>query len=105
MNRALISQTLLELLHDASAELASVDVYLFGSILGHKNHLSDVDLLVVYEIADDLAQVKSVLGGIGRKIPLDIIYMRQEEEQEFDFVRGQGALRVDYALTVPGMTD
>ena len=95
MNSALISQTLLELLHEASVELASVDLFLFGSILNHTGHINDVDLLVVYETTDDLPQVKNVLDGIDRKIPLDIIYMRQEEEREFDFVKGQGAQRID----------
>jgi hypothetical protein len=56
--------------------------------------LGDIDLLVVYESADDLPTVKHVLQGIAQRIPLDIIFMHKEEEREFGFVIGQRAVKI-----------
>gem|GEM_PF-1742594 len=94
MDKVLLSHEIFSQLRESFSELSLVDLYLFGSIISHHNHVNDVDLLVVYEKESDLPVVKNVLHRIGWKMPLDITYMNREEERELDFVKRQGAVRV-----------
>jgi len=71
-----------------------VELYIFGSLLHPNQCIGDVDLLVVYEDANDLSEVKSVLEDIALRIPLDVTFMHKNEEQELKFVSGQGAINV-----------
>lgn len=75
-------------------EQADVDIYLFGSILGCRDVINDVDVLVVYECMGDLQKAKRALEGVDSRIPLDITFMHVSEEFELRFVSGQRAVRV-----------
>lgn len=58
-----------------------------------KNFIHDLDLLVVYQQTIDLKSVRASLEEIAIKIPLDIIYMHEDEERELKFVAGQRAIK------------
>ena len=71
-----------------------IEVFVFGSVQRHKPPHSDIDLLVTYRTTNELKQVQLVLKEIGTELPLDVIYMHQEEEQELDFVESQQCRKV-----------
>ncbi|MFQ2214634.1 nucleotidyltransferase domain-containing protein [Aeromonas dhakensis] len=52
----------------------SIDVYIFGSVL-HNNFPSDIDILIIYSIPDELSVIKNQLFKISIEYPLDIYYM------------------------------
>lgn len=43
----------------------------------------------------DLEELKEVLFKIGKRVPLHITYMHVEEEREFNFITGQGAVKLN----------
>lgn len=63
----------------------SIDVYIFGSVL-HNNFPSDIDILVIYSVPDELSLIKSQLFQLSLEYPLDIYYMTTEEASELDFI-------------------
>lgn len=76
-------------------ELAKQDpflaIYVFGSVLKANNGIGDLDLLVIYDDRSDIMNAKRVIGEIGLKIPVDVIYMNQSEERELQFISRRGA--------------
>lgn len=66
-------------------------IYVFGSALNASNGIGDLDLLVVYDNRSDLLKAKRVIGEIGLKIPVDVIYIQQSEECELRFISRRGA--------------
>ncbi|MFP9135355.1 nucleotidyltransferase domain-containing protein [Shewanella algae] len=63
----------------------SIDVYIFGSAL-YNNLPSDIDILIIYNILDELSVIKNQLFQISLEYPLDIYYMTPEEACELDFI-------------------
>ena len=63
----------------------SIDAYIFGSVL-HNNFPSDIDILIIYSIPDELSVIKNQLFKISIEYPLDIYYMTPEEASELDFI-------------------
>ncbi|MFM5129408.1 nucleotidyltransferase domain-containing protein [Aeromonas veronii] len=63
----------------------SIDVYIFGSVL-HNNFPSDIDILIIYSIPNELSVIKNQLFKISIEYPLDIYYMTPEEASELDFI-------------------
>lgn len=74
------------------------DVYLFGSILKADTVVSDVDVLIVYRPSDDVDSFKNAIAPLTFRLPLDVTYMSEAEEQEFNFIREQGAKRLHELL-------
>ena len=79
----------------ARNDAAHLDVYLFGSILQDVVTVSDIDVLVVYRVGDDIASLKGGLTTLAARFPLHITYMSEIEEREFDFISMQGAQLLD----------
>jgi len=48
-------------------------------------------LLVVYDDRSKLMKAKRVIGEIGLRVPIDVIYMQQSEERELKFISRRGA--------------
>ena len=76
---------------NAAMAFKSGRIYLFGSILKDKPSISDVDILVVYDSEDGLAELKKNFLFLGLTAPIDAIYMTSSEERYLNFVIGQGA--------------
>ena len=76
-------------------------VYVFGSILWKTNASSDIDIAVILKQNVDPRSVKASLENLGRHFPLDVIYMTEAEEKEFDFLKDQQVVNVfDKWLTI-----
>lgn len=69
-------------------------IYVFGSILQKTSAISDVDIAVIIKPNIDPRSVKTSLEAVGRYFPLDIIYMTDVEEEEFEFIAGQQAVNI-----------
>ncbi|MFZ6640958.1 nucleotidyltransferase domain-containing protein [Undibacterium sp. TC4M20W] len=76
---------------DAATAFTGGKIYLFGSILTSKPQVSDVDILVVYESVNGLAELKEHFSSLGLMAPIDVIYMTTNEEIYLDFIRKQNA--------------
>lgn len=76
------------------AELRRCDVYVFGSVLDANTGVSDVDVLVVYHASDDVASIREAITPLTFRFPLDVTYMSESEESEFEFIRDQNAIRL-----------
>lgn len=76
-------------------------IYVFGSILRKTSAISDVDIAVVLKPSIDPRSIKASLEAVGRYYPLDVIYMTDVEEEEFEFLTGQQAVSIfDEWLTI-----
>jgi len=76
-------------------------IYVFGSILRKTSAISDVDIAVIVKPSIDPGSVKTSLETVGRYFPLDVIYMTDVEEEEFEFLAGQQAVNIfDEWLTI-----
>lgn len=98
-----------EILSTLVAELKNNDlilsrkarIYIFGSILRKISNISDVDIAVIMKTSIDPRSVQTSLEAVGRYFPLDIIYMTDVEEEEFEFIAGQQAINIfDEWLTI-----
>jgi len=85
-------------LEELSSPLLKVDeqfrsgiIYLFGSVLGDQEAISDIDILVVYDSEEGLVEVSSSLMTLALFAPLDIIIMSADEERFLNFVERQRA--------------
>ena len=65
--------------------------YLFGSFLRDPNKARDIDILIIYKNESHPRIVREALSDIGLQFPLDLIFMTEEEESQFDFIRSQRA--------------
>lgn len=76
-------------------------IHLFGSILRKTNAISDIDIAVVFKPNIDPTSIKKSLEAVGKYFPLDVIYMTDVEEREFEFLTGQQAINIfDEWLTI-----
>ena len=71
-----------------------IEVFVFGSVQRREPPHADIDLLVTYRSTAQLKQVQLVLKEMGSELPLDVIYMHQEEEKELDFVESQHCRKI-----------
>ncbi|MFT7404680.1 nucleotidyltransferase domain-containing protein [Zhongshania sp.] len=70
-------------------------LYLFGSIIQSNKNISDVDLLITYEDTQELQGLKKMINALEHRLPLDVIYMSIEEEEEFNFIIQQRAVKFE----------
>ena len=75
-------------------DIDDIEVFVFGSVQRREPPHSDVDLLVTYRTTTELKKVQSVLKELDTELPLDVIYMHPEEEQELGFIDGQQCIRI-----------
>lgn len=60
---------------------------------------SDVDVLVVYNAHADIGSIHNAVAPHTLRFPLDVTYMSEAEEREFDFIREQDAKLLSEVLT------
>lgn len=82
-------------LYGLAMSYASGRIYLFGSLLSDSYSISDVDILVVYEMESELVEIKTRLLDLEIQAPLDVICMTSREERYLRFVERQKAVPVD----------
>lgn len=78
----------------SNEDIQEIEVFIFGSVQRRESPHLDVDLLVTYRTTSELKRVQSVLKELGMELPLDVIYMYPEEEQEVGFIVGQRCTRI-----------
>lgn len=71
------------------------EIYLFGSLVSDRETISDIDVLIVYDSEEGLAEVRSQLKALALCAPLDIIFMSRGEERFLNFIEKQRAKLVD----------
>lgn len=71
-----------------------IQTYLFGSIVRESLHISDVDLLLIYREATELAEAREVFLELALRVPLHVVALTESEERELSFVHKQGAVKV-----------
>jgi predicted nucleotidyltransferase len=77
---------------DVARRFKAGRIYLFGSLLTGHATISDVDVLVVYDSEDGIAEVKVHLSKLGLFAPIDVLFMSYSEERYLNFVEEQGAV-------------
>ena len=75
-------------------DIQESQIYVFGSVQKREPPHLDVDLLVTYRTATGLKKVQSILKELCKELPLDVIYMHPEEEEEVNFIVGQQCVRI-----------
>lgn len=68
--------------------------YIFGSYMIAKELAMDVDLLVIYKTIDSAKVVRSSLREISLHVPLDLLLMTEDEEEESHFIAKQSANKI-----------
>ena len=68
--------------------------YLFGSITRRDPLPSDVDLLIVYENDADAPTLRRGLANLAHFLPLHVLLLRKDEENELHFVDEENAVRI-----------
>ncbi|NQY78822.1 MAG: nucleotidyltransferase domain-containing protein [Candidatus Caenarcaniphilales bacterium] len=79
---------------DLKINYPSTTWYVFGSILNPTQPCSDIDLLIIYDRENSLCQIKQSLKDIEMERPLDLIFMTVEEEQELNFIKSEGCVKL-----------
>jgi len=68
-------------------EVANIEVYLFGSLLTKVKPSCDIDLLIIYKENHQPKTIRKILHEVMYELPLDLIFLTNEEEKELDFIR------------------
>jgi hypothetical protein len=69
----------------------NVHAYVFGSAMRGKQQPNDIDVLLIYERQDDRRALVHDMRGMNLSTPLHVISMTPEEQEHYDFIRGQDA--------------
>ena len=77
-----------------AARLAATQWYLFGSVTRGVALPGDVDLLIVYTVLSDASELRVALEEFGALIPLHVLLLTPDEEEQLQFVREQHAVRI-----------
>jgi len=68
--------------------------FIFGSYLHLEKQAKDLDVLILYRLEQSPAIVRTSLNKISIHHPLDLIFMTDDEEREFDFINQQEAKKL-----------
>lgn len=68
--------------------------YLFGSVLLGNSASADIDLLVIYENALEISSIRKNIGNLELQRPLDLIFMKSEEERELRFIKSERCVQI-----------
>jgi len=68
--------------------------YFFGSIVGTKSPVKDIDLLVVCETTCDCTTVRAELTSVCVVLPIHLLIMTLREELEVNFIQGERAIEI-----------
>ena len=68
--------------------------YLFGSALRAFERAADIDVLIVSDTHESSALVRQELDGLCRSLPLHLLLLTTEEENELSFIVAQRCVQV-----------
>src|SRR6478736_726871 len=68
--------------------------YLFGSVARRAKLPIDVDLLIVYQNDSDVRELRKGLEPLSGSLPLHLLFLREDEENELQFIAEQRAMRI-----------
>jgi hypothetical protein len=80
-------------LNNNKEAIGEVHVYAFGSLLKEGASPNDIDILAVYENAEQPSRIRSALTPLASSVPLHLTFMLPQEEAELDFISSQKCLR------------
>jgi predicted nucleotidyltransferase len=89
-----VSLTLRELAKLLAAKAPTAEWYLFGSAVRRVPLPSDIDVVIVYSNISDARELREGLRSYSESVPLHLLLLRQDEENELQFVRDQRAIRI-----------
>lgn len=95
MHRETVLPLLLPDIIALDLQISTAQLYLFGSILKSVPFVNDIDILVISDSQQAIESIKVALGIISYRFPIHVSYMSSSEESQFDFIRQQGAKRVN----------
>jgi len=78
----------------ASRHIPGIAWYLFGSALVDAESAADIDVLIVYASEADRVAIRQHLSQCCLPLPVHLILMSREEQDELDFVAAQGCRRI-----------
>lgn len=78
---------------NSNANLGSVKLYAFGSATRPNTTPNDIDILVIYDHAEQPRLLRRLLENL-LYIRVDLIFMTKEEENETDFIRSQNCIPI-----------
>lgn len=94
MELTIITRYLQEKANELDFVIPGLKWYIFGSLLNDKNHSNDVDVLVIYESTNDPKIIKSHLQNLSLLLPLHLVFMTLEEENELQIIETQKATQI-----------
>jgi predicted nucleotidyltransferase len=68
--------------------------YLFGSLAKQAELPGDIDLLIIYKNDSDAIALRELLAEYGRRNPLHLMLLRDDEEKELHFVESEQAVLI-----------
>lgn len=89
-----MEMNILNKISELSERNPSIKIYLFGSSLQIGLFQSDIDLLIVYNRPEEPMILRMKLKKIINKLPIDLIFLTQEEERELDFINKVNAKEI-----------
>ena len=79
----------------AARRYPAVEFFIFGSVARGAPDVSDIDILIIYDLASELPPVKSEIAAISHTFPLHVLYMSRDEEKQFCFIEKEDAKPVE----------
>lgn len=89
-----VSLTLREQAKLLAAKAPTAEWYLFGSVVQRVSLPSDIDVVIVYSNTPDARELREGLRSYSESVPLHLLLLRQDEENELQFVRDHRAIRI-----------
>ena len=86
--------TVIALLKGVAEHVPGAQWYLFGSVLTDCSSAIDVDVLVIYAREEDPTIIRQHLSQFHPMLPVHLLFLSRDEEDELDFIAKQGCLRV-----------
>ena len=77
-----------------TATLPTVRWYVFGSFLASDAVPSDIDLLAVHPSDVDSQLIRKEAAGLCAHLPIHLLIMNHDEQQQLDFVASQHCERI-----------
>jgi len=90
-------QSIITQIEKSDADLGRIELYVFGSATLPNSKPEDIDILVIYDCADQPKVIRKLLESL-LYINLDLIFMTKEEEIETDFIRLQKCMLIYQGL-------
>jgi predicted nucleotidyltransferase len=68
--------------------------YLFGSCIKTYHLATDIDLLIIYDKADEADQIRKSLDAFAKKHPIHLVLLSDDEESESQFIASTACQKI-----------